>query len=173
MQAIRAKKPAAPKTPRVKPTEAPVSQGHLKNMLQQQRAVQSGDTLALAEQQGMKVGPWAKIVNNPMGSMLMQMAAMSAIEPLMYGMGIRSPILGGILPFMAMQQLPGLLEGSAGIPSIQKHLGRLADRGRLSLPGAPMPPAARVGPAQPRLAPAPGLVNTASVVIPEIATVFG
>jgi hypothetical protein len=162
--AMKAKAPATPRTPKAPTSESPMTIGRHRELLRQQKAVQGGDTLALAEQQGMKVNPWAKIVSNPWGSMLLQMGAMSAIEPLMYSMGIRSPILGGILPFMAMQSLPGLLESSAGIPRIERTLGRMAERGKLKLPGAP---------AQPKPAPAAGLQKVSSVAIPQVTTVFG
>jgi hypothetical protein len=158
------KTPTGPRAP--KASETPITQKKFQSILQQQKAVEA-DPLAVAQQQGMRVGPWAKIVSNPMGSMLMQMAAMSAIEPIMYGLGIRSPILGGILPFMAMQQLPGLLEGSAGIPRLQQTLGRMAERGKLKMPVA-APQAAVPQPAQPM-----GLAKTGCVAIPRITTVFG
>jgi hypothetical protein len=158
---------AAPKPGPKSALNAPLTEGAMRDRFKQMQAVQGGDTLGLAEAQGMKVNPWAKIVSNPMGSMLMQMAAMSAIEPIMYGLGIRSPILGGILPFMAMQSLPGLLESSAGIPRMQTTLSRMAERGKLKLPGAQ--PAV----AQPPAALAPGLAKAGSVVIPRLTTVFG
>jgi len=146
--------------------DRPVTESRMKDVLKQQASVSDprSDILGMAQQHGMKVSPWAKIVNNPMGSMLMQMAAMSAIEPIMYGMGIRSPILGGVLPFMAMQSLPGLLDSSAGIPRMKRVLQRRAERGKL---GQPIP---RLGQAP---IPMPVPQKVASVVIPSLTTVFG
>lgn len=159
------------------PAKAPLTEGHMRNILKQTQAVSDpqSDILGLAKQQGMKVGPWAKMVSNPYGSMLMQMAAMTAIEPIMYGMGINSPILGGILPFMAMQQMPGLMESSAGIPRMRKHLSYLAERGKLALPSggkpAPTPITRAATPGAARFMRGPAKV--ASVAIPEVTTVFG
>ena len=165
--ALKAKAPKTPKAP--KPSETPITQSKFQKILQQQQAVEA-DPLGVAEQQGMKVGPWAKIVNNPWGSMFLQMAAMGAIEPLMYGLGIRSPILGGVLPLIAMQKLPEMLAHSAKIPRLQNVLMRRAQQGRLNLGGQPAAPAAPVAPTP---TPATGMVNTASVAIPRVTTVFG
>lgn len=174
MSKLKAKAPATPAVPRAPKPGQPMTEGKMRGILKQTQAVQSGDTVRMAQQQGMKVGPWAKIVSNPYGSMLMQMAAMSAIEPLMYGMGIRSPILGGILPFMAMQSLPGLLESTAGIPRMQRHLQFLAERGKMALPSggrAATAPVTRA--ASPGAARFMAGAKVASVAIPEITTVFG
>lgn len=163
-----AKLKAAPPAARPqKMSSTPLTEGKMRDILHQTETARSVDPIALAESKGMKVGPWAKIVNNPWGSMFMQMAAMSAIEPMMYGLGIRSPILGGVLPLLAMQGLPGLLQRSAGIPRMQKTFMRQAERGRLLPPRSPV--------VQPGMAPVqpPGLGKTGSVAIPEITTVFG
>jgi len=156
-----AAKPRTPAAPVVKP---PLTESRMRDVLKQQASVSNpgADILGMAKQHGMSVSPWAKIVNNPYGGMLMQMAAMSAIEPIMYGLGIRSPILGGILPFMAMQSLPGLLERSAGIPRMRHILQRRAERGKL---GQPIP---RLG-----QEPIPMPQKVAGVVIPSLTTVFG
>jgi len=164
---LKVPKPGTPAVPKAaRPSQAPITQKKFQSILRQQKAVEA-DPLGVAQQQGMKVGPWAKIVNNPWGSMLLQMAAMSAIEPIMYGLGVRSPILGGVLPLIAMQGLPGILQESAGIPRLQNVLMRRAERGRLKMPTAAPPAAA------PQPAPLTGMTNTASVAIPRVTTVFG
>ncbi len=164
-KAVKSPVKLAPKAvPGAAPARPPLTESRMRNIMGQMNTAQGGDTVGLAQAQGMKVSPWAKMVSNPWGSMLLQMGAMSAIEPIMYGLGINSPILGGILPFMAMQGLPGLLESSAGIPRMQKTLGRMAERGKLKVPGAAQPTA------QPTTMPVP---KVASVAIPEVTTVFG
>lgn len=125
--------------------------------MQRVQGASAGDVLRMAEQAGHKVSPLAKMVTNPWGSMFTQMAAMSAMQPLLGRLGITDPILGGILPFMAVSALPGMTERWAGVPRYQQQLLQQARRGQL--------PAAAAGTKAASLA-------TPSVAFPRVTAVL-
>jgi hypothetical protein len=119
------------------PIRQPLGMGQYRMMSQVQGA-DPGDLMRMAEKRKIPVSGWAKTLNNPIANLMIQMGAITAIEPLLSATGIQHPLFYMMAPWAVMSFLPEYLKKWSGIEKIRGQLMQRAKAGVLGRGQMPM-----------------------------------